>query len=107
MKSFSLKQLFVAMVALLCSVAANAHDYEVDGIFYNITSPSGLEVEVTYKGSSYDAVSNEYSGNVVIPESVTYNGKTYRVTSIGTCAFSRLRPKKGRNLFILLLFFLV
>ena len=85
MKSFSLKQLFVAMVALLCSVAASAHDFMVDGIFYNITNSS--EVEVTFKGSSYSAFSNEYSGSVVIPESVTYNGKTYSVTIIRNYAF--------------------
>ena len=30
---------------------------------------------------------NYYSGNVVIPESVTYKGKTYSVTSIGSYAF--------------------
>ena len=87
MKSFSLKQLFVAMVALLCSVAASAHDFMVDGIFYNIISSSGLKVEVTYKGSDYSAYYDEYSGSVVIPESVTYNGKTYSVTSIGGFAF--------------------
>ena len=85
MKNFSLKQLFVAMVALLCSVAASAHDFEVGGIFYNFFGNDYLSV--TYKGTSSDAVSNEYSGNVVIPESVTYNGKTYRVTSIGFYAF--------------------
>ena len=86
MKRLRLMQLFVAMVALLCSVAANAHDFEVGGIFYNFFGNDYLSV--TYKGTSYDAVSNEYSGNVVIPESVTYKGKTYRVTSIGDNAFN-------------------
>ena len=85
MNSFSLKQLFVAMVALLCSVAASAHDFEVDGIFYEITGSSNLKV--TYKGLYYDSYPNEYLGSVVIPESVTYNGKTYSVTSIGNYAF--------------------
>ena len=42
---------------------------------------------VTYRGSSYDSHDNEYSGNVAIPETVTYNGKTYSVTSIGDHAF--------------------
>ena len=33
-----LKQLFVAIVVLLCSVTVSAYDFEVDGIYYNITS---------------------------------------------------------------------
>jgi len=73
---------------LLFSVSASAHDFEVDGIYYNINSSEKLTVEVTYKGSSYDSYSNEYSGSVVIPESVTYASKTYAVTSIGNYAFS-------------------
>ena len=43
---------------------------------------------VTYRGSSYNSHDNEYSGNVVIPETVTYNDKTYSVTSIEDRAFS-------------------
>ena len=69
---------------LFCSIIVNAHDFEVDGIYYNITDATNKTVEVTYKGSG----SNEYTGNVVIPESVTCNGTTYSVTSIGSSAFS-------------------
>ena len=89
MKKFTFKKMLVAVIALLCSVAVSAHDFEVGGIFYNITSTnsSNLEVAITYKGSSDYAFSNEYSGSVVIPESVTYKEKTYSVTSIGSYAF--------------------
>ena len=69
---------------LLCSVVASAHDFEVDGIYYNISSD---EVEVTFMGRRYSSYSNEYSGSVVIPNSITYNGKTYNVTSIEASAF--------------------
>ena len=78
----NLKHLFTALL-LLCATAATAHDFEVGGIYYNITSTTDFTVEVTYRGSSYYEYSNEYSGNVVIPESVTYNGSTCSVTSIG------------------------
>ena len=80
MKKLYFKQLLAVVVALLCSVTASAHDFEVDGIYYNI---SGDEAVVTYKGSYYNTYSNEYSGSVVIPEIVTYNGISYSVTSIG------------------------
>lgn len=68
-----------------------AHDIEVansDGktIYYNYNS-DGSSVSVTYQGSYHYSYSNEYTGTVVIPETVTYNGKTYSVTSIGYSAF--------------------
>jgi hypothetical protein len=43
---------------------------------------------VSYRGSSQSDYSDDYSGNVVIPSSVKYDGKTYSVTSIGIGAFS-------------------
>ena len=43
---------------------------------------------MTYRGSFYYDFSDEYSGEVVIPSSVTYNSVTYSVTSIGEDAFS-------------------
>ncbi len=77
--------IFVTLL-LLCFANANAHDFEVDGIYYNITSSSNKTVDVTYRGTSY--YSNEYTGSVVIPSSVTYNGTTYSVTSIGNDALN-------------------
>ena len=76
-----------AAVLLLSAATASAHDFEVNGIFYKKNS-NGTSVSVTYKGSSYSSYSNEYSGAVTIPASVTYSGKTYSVTSIGSYAFS-------------------
>ena len=75
-----------ALMAVLCCSIASAHDFEVDGIYYNIISTEDKTVEVTYRGS-YSAYDDEYSGNVVIPSSVIYNGNTYSVTSIGSSAF--------------------
>ena len=56
--------------------------FGVNNIFYNITSSN--TVEVTHKDNNY----NSYSGSVNIPSSVTYSGKTYNVTAIGTYAFA-------------------
>ena len=64
-----------------------AHDFEVDGIYY-LKNSDGNSVSVTYRGASPSAYSNEYSGSVIIPPSVTYFGKTYSVTSIGDYAFN-------------------
>ena len=73
---------------LLCSTVASAHDFEVDGIYYNIANSSAKTVAVTYKGSNSSEFYNEYSGDITIPASVTYNGTNYSVTSIGNSAFS-------------------
>ncbi|MBQ8806949.1 MAG: leucine-rich repeat protein [Bacteroidaceae bacterium] len=81
------KIIFALIAMLLCSISSNAHDFEVDGIYYQITSSADLTVKVSYKGSSSFPYSYEYSGSVTIPESVTYNGITYSVTSIGAYAF--------------------
>ena len=50
-----------------------------NGIYYNLDDTK-LEATVT-------SGTNEYTGAVVIPSSVTYNSKTYSVTSIGERAF--------------------
>lgn len=76
--------LFIFCASILCSWA---HDFEVDGIYYNITSSTDLTVEVKYRGSYADSYDNEYSGAVSIPSSVIYNSNTYSVTSIGNSAF--------------------
>ena len=72
-------------LVLLSTFLASAHDFEVDGIYYKKLSDK--EVAVTYHGDSYSSYSNEYTGNVVIPERVIYNNVSYSVTSIGEGAF--------------------
>ena len=79
-----LRTILLTFAALVCSTVASAYNFEADGIYYNITNKTTLTVAVTYKTTSY----NSYSGNVVIPSTVIYNGQTYSVTSIGVNAFS-------------------
>lgn len=66
--------------------------FEVNNINYRVTSDSLQTVEVTYKSSDTSKNGVEYadgySGTIVIPESVTNEGLTYSVTSIGESAFS-------------------
>ena len=81
-----MKKLFTLFFALVATTALWAHDFKVNGIYYNILTYKTNEVEVTYRGSSGSEY-NEYSGSVTIPETVTYNGTTYSVTSIGDEAF--------------------
>lgn len=81
---------FIAIVVLLCSLTASAHDFEVDGIYYQILSDErdNYTVEVTYRGSNPESYSNEYSGVVMIPSTITISdGRTFRVIGIGHSAF--------------------
>ncbi len=80
----TIKHLLLCLMTFL-PMSSYAHDFEVDGIYYNKNS-DGVSAYVTYRGSSYYNY-REYSGNVIIPESVTYDGQTYSVTSIGEYAF--------------------
>ena len=83
----SIKTWLTTIVLLLCSLTVSAHSFEVDGIYYKITSSTDLTVAVTYKGDS-EVSYREYSGSITIPTTVTYGGLTYSVTSIGYQAFS-------------------
>lgn len=82
MKTTILRKLMLTAV-LLTSSHAIAHDFEVDGIYYNIISSDNKTVSVTYKGADY----NSYIGNITIPDTVTYNETTYNIISIGESAF--------------------
>ena len=82
-----MKKIFTFFLALVASVSAiYASDTQVDGIWYYFDS-STKTASVTYRGSSSSSYKGEYSGSVTIPETVTYNGTTYSVTSIGYDAF--------------------
>ncbi len=79
-----LYQFSLLILVLLLPALALAHDFEVDGIYYNI---NGNEATVTYRGNDPEEPYGAYSGDVTIPDTVTYNGTTYSVISIGESAF--------------------
>lgn len=83
-------QIPLLLVALfLSTIPIFAHDFEADGIYYNILDEAAKTVEVTYYGSYSSEYHNEYTASVIIPSSITYSGITYSVTAIGTSAFSK------------------
>ena len=86
-----MKKQLLLFAMILLPLVASAHDIEVknaDGvtIYYNYINDV-TELEVTFRGSKSDSYSNEYQGNVAIPEEVTYMNRTRKVTSIGDQAF--------------------
>ena len=79
----SMKKLIVFLFSLILSVvfstSASAYDVKVDGIYYNLISKS--------KTAEVTSGEDKYAGDVVIPSSITSEGKEYTVTSIGNEAF--------------------
>lgn len=79
-----MKKIIFILCTLCFAVSVLAHDFEVDGIYYNILSDT--TVAVTYKGTS--TTSAAYKGTIIIPSNVIYNGTNYGVVSIGENAFT-------------------
>ena len=77
------KILLSLVAVLLTALSAQAYDFQSGALYYNTTSDT--TVEVAYQSKSSD----NYQGltTATIPETVTYNGTTYSVTSIGKSAF--------------------
>ena len=77
-------KLFTLLLAVAASVGTMfAWDYErvqIGDLYYNLDS-TNQTAKVT------DPNSGKYSGDIVIPSSVTYNSVIYSVTSIGSYAF--------------------
>ena len=83
-----MKQLFrfsVMLLALLLPLTATAADFVVDGICYNIHGNEAAVTSPRVPGFLFIG----YKGDVVIPDTVTYDGTTYPVTSIEAVAFAR------------------
>ena len=79
--------ILTAFFALLSSsIPSLAYDCKVDNIYYNLNNEDKT-ASVTYMGLYSSNNKDAYVGNIIIPESTTYNGTTYSVTSIGEYAF--------------------
>ena len=78
-----MKKVFVFLFSLILSVVFStsvlANDVKIDGIYYNLISEGKTAVVTSGE--------EKYSGEVVIPRSITVEGKEYTVTSIGDHAF--------------------
>ena len=94
------RQLLFLLVALLSMLAlttftscsddddiVDVGTVKINGIYYKFSENNAI-VTYQYKSENKGVISS-YTGNIVIPEYVTFNGKTYRVTSINEDAFLR------------------
>ena len=76
-----MKKILLLSLTMFFSLFAHADGINIFGVYYNLISANGSAVaEVTRSPEGY-------SGSIVIPELITYNGVDYTVTSIGNSAF--------------------
>ena len=85
LNNFSRAILAIAMM-LVVGLPSHAHDFVVDGIYYNYIDKDAKTVEVTQ--GSYPGIGPiGYGNDIIIPSNVTYDGITYSVTTIDEQAF--------------------
>ena len=82
MKTNLIKSLAAFLVAACFPILASAQHFEVGGKAYNVLSETDHTVELAMRWSGY-----VYSGNFVVPSTVTYEGITYDVVALGMQAF--------------------
>lgn len=80
------RRLLLILLAAIAPAAASATVTKIGDLYYDCIY-GGLTAEVTHDPDSSDPGYTSLSGEVNIPATVTYNGHTYRVTSIGYLAF--------------------
>ena len=80
------------LTALLCAMAANAYDFEVEAygsdynLYFNILSNSTVELaSCMYNGD--DPYEGSYNDEIFIPSQVTHGNVDYTIVSIGDRAF--------------------
>ena len=97
-----MKQTFfhTTLVALLMlmPMAARGYDFCADNIYYNIQEDGTLCVTYARPKPTGEFYNGDYSGNVVIPATVTHDGITRTVTAVGVQAFCNSEGMNSVNL---------
>ena len=74
----------ITYLLLFSSSMLYAYELEVNGVYIGI-----IGTRIAYVTSRGEETSEPcYSGDVVVPEQVTYNGRVYNVTSVADNAFA-------------------
>lgn len=79
------QRFLTSIIAILTFVSVKATTFEVNSIWYTITSDQTVclvpEPSASGSGASF-IIRNVYEGDIVIPETVTYDGTEYTVTAV-------------------------
>ena len=89
-----IQRMFILLCTILISFGAQAsYDFKVDDIYYKINSDKEtVNVSSSISTIYPDMDNTDYAGDIVVPESVTYNGKSYTVTGVEDfCTFEHAK----------------
>lgn len=78
-----MKKHLLLIISILCVMPAQAYDFEVNGLYYHNKSKGDQKIAQVAKG--------EYTGDIIIPSSITVSGETYAVTGMESWAFQDAR----------------
>ena len=88
------------LVILACMIGTNGYSYDIAiknaqgiDIYYNYVN-NNKDLEVTFLSSENPS----YSGDITIPEEITYLDKTYKVVYIGDFAFATCKELVSVNI---------
>ena len=82
-----MKKQLLLFVMFMLPLVASADAIVIDGVYYNLNAEA--------KTAEVTSNPNKYSGCVIIPSSVNYEGVEYAVTRIGSSAFGRCPDLSG------------
>ncbi len=77
---YAIKKMLLLIAMVFTLFPLSAYDFQVDGIYYSVTSLENLTCKVV-------AGDKKYEGDINIPSDVTYNNRKLTVSSIGAEAF--------------------
>jgi hypothetical protein len=86
----SIKYIFILFLSLIYTIAYAQYDAKIDGIYYKFNKDkmtASVVCEEVREGGMIKDNTNSYSGDVVIPAKVSYEGINYNVVGIGSLAF--------------------
>ena len=87
-RNFRFFYLFLIIAGFATQLKMQAQSIDVDGINYYLNTTT---FEATVAMKSFSVHGSEYSGDIIIPSSITYQDVDYTVTEIGGSAFAN-RP---------------
>jgi hypothetical protein len=90
MSSLYTKRIVLTCLLMMAIVHLHATIFEVDGIYYQVTSSQTVMVvaQGSKEGSSGFIFTDSYKGDVVIKDSVSYEGQRYCITAVADKVFA-------------------
>lgn len=84
-----MKRFYLFALCIVTALGLSANGVEIDGVYYLLDSEN-YTATVTYPNETapvWNSAPSTYSGTVIIPDRVTYDGGIYTVNAIGPNAF--------------------